>query len=150
MLVRQGCDARNLHRQIMTWAEGMKVNRDLLNVGQGAAESPPADYVRWQGWVLTAFLNALWQLLHATNLEEAVVDTVMCGGDTNTNAAICGALLGAVYGRNAVPSQWVESLLKCRTAAGQPNVRHPRPECFWPVDALVLAEQLIGEQGADS
>lgn len=44
--------------------------------------------------MLTAFHNALWQLLHATNLEEAVVDnTVMRGGDTDTNAAICGALL---------------------------------------------------------
>ena len=110
---------------------------------RGATEAPPADYVHQQGWVLTAFRNALWQLLHAPNLEEAVVDTVMRGGDTDTNAAICGALLGAVHGRNAVPGQWVESLLKCRPAAGQPNVRHPRPECFWPVDALELAERLL-------
>ena len=72
------------------------------------------------------------------------MDTAMRGGDTDTNAAICGALLGAVHGRNAVPGQWVESLLKCRPAAGQPNVlRHPRPECFWPVDALELAERLV-------
>jgi len=71
------------------------------------------------------------------------VNTIMRGGDTDTNAAICGALLGAVYGRNAVPGQWIESLLKCRPAAGQPNVRHPRPECFWPVDALELAERLL-------
>ncbi|MCL4735256.1 MAG: ADP-ribosylglycohydrolase family protein, partial [Candidatus Omnitrophica bacterium] len=54
----------------------------------------------------------------------------MRGGDTDTNAAICGALLGAVYGRNAIPGQWVESLLNCRPAAGLPNVRHPRPGCF--------------------
>lgn len=93
--------------------------------------------------MLTAFRNALWQLLHATNLEEAVVDTVMRGGDTDTNAAICGALLGAVHGRNAAPGQWVDSLLKCRPAAGQPNVRRPRPECFRPVDALEPAERLL-------
>ena len=78
----------------------MKVDGSLLEAVQGAAESPPADYVHQQGWVLTAFRNALWQLLHATNLEEAVVDTVMRGGDTDTNAAICGALLGAVHGRD--------------------------------------------------
>ncbi len=75
---------------------------------------------------------------------RVVVDTVMRGGDTDTNAAICGALLGAVYGRNAIPGQWVESLLNCRPAAGLPNVRHPRPECFCPVDALELAARLIG------
>jgi len=142
--VRDGCDARNLYRQIVTWAEGMKVDRGLLDAVRGAAEAPPIDYVHQQGWVLTAFRNALWQLLHAPDLEEAVVDTVMRGGDTDTNAAICGALLGAVHGRNAVPSQWVESLLKCRPAAGQPHVRRPRPECFWPVDALELAERLVG------
>jgi len=141
--IRQGCDGRGLYEQIVTWAEDMKVDGSLLEAVQGAAESPPADYVHQQGWVLTAFRNALWQLLHATNLEEAVVDTVMRGGDTDTNAAICGALLGAVHGRDAVPGQWVESLVICRPAAGQPNVRRPRPECFWPVDALELAERLL-------
>ncbi|MGB3975536.1 MAG: ADP-ribosylglycohydrolase family protein [bacterium] len=141
-VIRQGCDALSLYEQIVTWAEDMMVEESLLDVVRGATEAPPADYVRQQGWVLTAFRNALWQLLHAPNLEEAVVDTVMRGGDTDTNAAICGALLGAVYGRNAVPDQWVKSLLKCRPAADRPNVYHPRPECFWPVDALELAERL--------
>ena len=32
------------------------------------------------------------------------VDTVMRGGDTDINAAICGALLGAVYGFDAIPA----------------------------------------------
>ena len=141
--IRRGCDGRGLYEQIVTWAEDMKVDGSLLEAVRGAAESPPADYVRQQGWVLTAFRNALWQLLNATNLEEAVVDTVMRGGDTDTNAAICGAILGAVHGRDAVPDQWVDSLLNCRPAAGQPNVRRPRPECFWPVDALELAERLL-------
>jgi ADP-ribosylglycohydrolase len=148
--VRQGCDGRDMYEQIVTWAEEIKADPSLLDAVRVADEAPPADYVHQQGWVLTAFRNALWQLLHASSLEEAVVDTVMRGGDTDTNAAICGALLGAVYGRNAVPGQWVESLLNCRPAAGQPNVRHPRPECFWPVDALILAERLICEQGADA
>ena len=146
-VINQGCNAQNLYQQIVSWAEGTKVDGSLLNAVRGAAESPPADYVHQQGWVLTAFRNALWQLLHAPNLEEAVVDTVMRGGDTDTNAAICGALLGAVHGRDAIPGQWIESLLKCRPAAGQPNVRHPRPECFWPVDALELAKRLISPAG---
>jgi ADP-ribosylglycohydrolase len=141
--IRHGCDDRDLYEQIVTWAEDMKVDGSLLEAVRGAGESPPADYVRQQGWVLTAFRNAMWQLLHATNLEEAVVDTVMRGGDTDTNAAICGAILGAVHGRDAVPGQWVESLVNCRPAAGQPNVRRPRPACFWPVDALELAERVL-------
>jgi len=67
----------------------------------------------------------------------------MRGGDTDTNAAICGALLGAVYGRASVPAQWVEALQNCRPRAGAPGVFLPRPECFWPVDVLGLAERLV-------
>ena len=143
--VRRGCDARNLYERIVTWAEDMEVDGSLMDAVRGAPEAPPADYVHHQGWVLTAFRNALWQLLHAPSLEEAVVDTVMRGGDTDTNAAICGALLGAVRGRNAIPDQWSQCVLNCRPAAGQPHVRRPRPECFWPVDALELIEELIRE-----
>ncbi len=141
--VRQGCDGQNLYQQILTWAQDLEVHGSILEAVLGAAEAPPADYVRQQGWVLTALRNALWQLLHASNLEEAIVDTVMRGGDTDTNAAICGALLGAVYSRKAVPGRWVQSLLHCRPAAGQPNVHRPRPKCFWPVDALELAKGLL-------
>jgi ADP-ribosylglycohydrolase len=121
----------------------MQVDQSLLKTIQAAALAPPADYVYQQGWVLIALQNALWQLLQAPNVEEGVVDTVRWGGDTDTNAAICGALLGAVYGREAIPAQWVECLLNCRPAAGQPHVRRPRPQCFWPVDAFELAERLV-------
>ena len=143
--VCRGCDARDLYGRIVAWAEDMKVDESLLNATKGAAEAPPDDYTHQQGWVLTAFCNALWQLLHAENLEQAVVDTIMRGGDTDTNAAITGALLGAVWGRNAIPDRWSECVLNCRPEAGQPNVFRPRPECFWPVDALELAGQLIGD-----
>lgn len=148
--VRTGCEAGSLYGRIVNWAEDMKVAQSLLDAVGGAAEAPPADYVHRQGWVLTAFRSALWQLLHAPSLQGGVVDTVMRGGDTDTNAAICGALLGAVHGRDAVPGQWIESLLKCRPAAGQPNVRHPRPECFWPVDALELAARLASPGRVDT
>jgi ADP-ribosylglycohydrolase len=135
--------SRDLFRQIETWATEMKVEDALLKAITGASTAPPNDYIHQQGWVLTAFQNALWQLLHASTLEDGVTDTIMRGGDTDTNAAIAGALLGAVHGRDAIPTQWVEKLLSCRPEAGHPHIRHPRPKCFWPVDALDLAERLI-------
>ena len=148
--VRHGCDAGNLHRQIVAWATDMEVDGSLLDAVLGAAEAPPADYVHLQGWVLTAFRNALWQLLHAKNLEHAIIDTVMRGGDTDTNGAIAGALLGAVWGRNAIPDDWSDCVLNCRPESGQTHVLVPRPECFWPVDALELAGRLIGDSSLES
>jgi len=143
--VRTGIEPRALHEQIVAWANEMGADDALMKAITGSMEAPPADYVYQQGWVLIAFRNALWQLRHAPNLEEAVVDTIMRGGDTDTNAAICGALLGAVWGRDAIPAQWTDCLLNCRPVAGQAHVARPRPECFWPVDALELAERLVTE-----
>jgi ADP-ribosylglycohydrolase len=107
-----------------------------------AAERPPKDYQRNQGWVLIALHNAFYQLLHAANLEEGVVQTVIQGGDTDTNAAIAGAILGAVYGRDAIPPQWLHSILCCRPLPNS-GTSYARPIEFWPVDALRLAERLL-------
>ena len=43
-----------------------------------------------------------------------------------------------------------DKLSNCRPEAGRPHVRHPRPECFWPVDALDLAMSLIAGDMNDS
>ncbi len=142
------CEAGELYGNIRQWAVHMAVAPALMDAILGAAETPPADYVQQQGWVLIAFRNALWQLLHAPSFEAGVVHTVMRGGDTDTNAAICGALLGAVHGLDAIPAQWVHQVLNCRPKAGHPNVHRPRPECFWPVDALRLAERLLALERA--
>lgn len=141
--IREAPVAQDLYQKVADWAEERFVVPELLDAIHEAADSPPAGYLKQQGWVLIAFQNALWQLLHALDFEEALVDTVMRGGDTDTNAAICGALLGAVHGVDAIPSQWRNAVLSCRPVAGMPGVVHPRPECYWPVDALELAEKLL-------
>ncbi len=142
--IRTGCDGGTLYREIVQWAEDTNIDETLREAVVGASVAPPDNYgPPTAGWVLVAFRNALWQLLNAANLEEALVGTIMRGGDTDTNAAICGALLGAVEGRQAIPAQWSECLRNCRPAEGIRGVRHPRPERFWPVDALELADDLL-------
>jgi ADP-ribosylglycohydrolase len=94
------------------------------------------------GWVLIAFQNAFYQLLHSNTFEDGVIDTVLQGGDTDTNAAIAGALLGAVFGRDAIPADWKRLVLSCRSDSAS-GARRPRPWPFWPVDALNLAELLM-------
>lgn len=108
-----------------------------------ASSSPPQDYLTKAGWVLVALQNAFFRLLHAESFEAGLVDTVACGGDTDTNAAIAGVLLGAVFGREAIPFQWRQMVLTSRPLAGQPGVNRPRPREYWPVDLLELAERLM-------
>jgi ADP-ribosyl-[dinitrogen reductase] hydrolase len=141
--IKIGPTATGLYEMILESAREMDVDNQLMEVIVKAKSSPPSNYLHLQGWVLIAFQNALWHLVNTYSLEEAVVSTVMQGGDTDTNAAICGALLGAVYGIEHIPEQWLKSILSCRPSIDNPKAKNPRPESLWPVNALVLAKELI-------
>jgi ADP-ribosylglycohydrolase len=140
--IGEGLTAKECYDFACVQAEQSSVVEPVADALRKAAESPPEDYQTHQGWVLIALQNAFYQLLHAPCLEDGVVRTVMAGGDTDTNAAIAGALLGAVHGREAVPQQWLNNILSCRPLP-KSATKHPRPIAFWPVDVLRLAEKLL-------
>src|SRR5260370_4301837 len=125
------------------WARHNCTESAVVDAIEAAADRPPVSYMRQQGWVPVALQNAFFQLLHATSLDQGVVATVRAGGDTDTNGAICGALLGAVHGRHAVAGQWQRMIASCRPMARRDGVHQPRPAMFWPTDAMVLAERLL-------
>ncbi len=101
----------------------------------------PADYFTHPTWALVALQNAFY-CLRTLSLEEALVHTVGCGGDTDTNGATAGALLGACHGREQVPARWILPVLACRPLAECGALR-PRPMDYWPDDILELAEALL-------
>ena len=149
--IRTGCDGAALHRWIIDWSEDSGIADSVIDALRHAEDSEPfyptdiagVSNIPLRLWVLVALHNAFWQLLHADSLKSGIVDTVMLGDDTDTTAAICGALMGAVYGRDAVPVQWTDAVLNCRPRAGQHDVFKPRPEVFWPSDTLELVERLL-------
>jgi ADP-ribosyl-[dinitrogen reductase] hydrolase len=144
--IRDGLEPPQAYARALEWSRAACGADSGVGRALEAAESElPSDFMTHQGWVLVALQNAFFQLLHAPSLEAAVVATVRAGGDTDTNAAICGALVGAVYGRTAIPSQWRRMVLSCRPMPGQPDVEQPRPALFWPTDALILAERLLAD-----
>ena len=74
---------------------------------------PPGVFIP-NGWVVTAFQAALSAIVNtpvpeeqpADHLRDALVAAVRIGHDTDTVAAIAGALLGARWGASALPDQW--------------------------------------------
>jgi hypothetical protein len=62
----------------------------------------------------------------APGVEEGLRRVVALGGDTDTNGAVAGALLGALHGRTALPSGWLERL-------------DDRERIEWEAEALALA-----------
>lgn len=77
------------------------------------------------GYVIHAVEIALWFAYHEPNLERGLIWLANAGGDTDTNAAVAGGLMGARDGEAAVPSRWLEAI---------PNVDRIRS----------LADQLVG------
>ncbi|HYX65025.1 MAG TPA: ADP-ribosylglycohydrolase family protein, partial [Burkholderiales bacterium] len=110
-------------------------------IKRAAKAHAPADYFTHPSWVVVALQNAFF-CLRALSLEEALVRTVGCGGDTDTNGAVTGALLGACHGRAQVPARWILPVLACRPLAECGALR-PRPIEYWPDDILELAEALL-------
>lgn len=140
--IRDGLSAEDLYRYMLALVNERQMEAAVLDILNDARDVPPADFTHQMGWVRIAFHNAVYQLLHTASLEEGVVDSVARGGDTDTNAAIAGALLGAVHGEDSIPAQWRDAILSCRPRKGDPGVHQSRPEVFWPVDALELADKL--------
>ncbi|MEU9077868.1 ADP-ribosylglycohydrolase family protein [Kitasatospora sp. NPDC048538] len=54
--------------------------------------------------------SAVWALRTTSGFEEALRAAVDLGGDTDTVAAVTGALAGARYGLAAIPARWTEPL----------------------------------------
>lgn len=55
--------------------------------------------------------TALYSFLtHPGNFKEAVTYAVKIGGDTDTIAAMCGAVSGAYLGASALPSEWLSAV----------------------------------------
>lgn len=90
--------------------------------------SPSLHIHRTAGFVRVALRLAFWHAVHTPSWRDALVDVASRGGDSDTNGAIVGALLGARDGLSAIPPAWVDRVL----AATQPgsaawaDAHHPR------------------------
>ena len=63
------------------------------------------------GYVVHCVEIAFWFVTHDRTLEDALVYLAQAGGDTDTNAAVAGALLGARYGETALPPRWMDQMI---------------------------------------
>ncbi|CDW77035.1 UNKNOWN [Stylonychia lemnae] len=77
------------------------------------------------------------------SFEKIMEDTLFLGGDTDTNAAIVGGLLGAYFGVKRIPTNWINSILNFdktkndRSQIGQQNSGIARPQFLIPKHNLI-------------
>lgn len=98
----------------LAWLDGPRAQLWASRIDDAEGRTPQT--YRANGWVVEALLGA-WSAIACTSLtdDESVEGShlrrgleaaVRGGNDTDTVAAIAGALLGAQYGASAVPEEW--------------------------------------------
>lgn len=76
----------------------------------GDVAARPVDEIRSGGFVRDTFDAALWCLATTTSYAECALAAVNLGDDTDTTAAVAGALAGIVYGSEGIPAEWLDTL----------------------------------------
>ena len=66
--------------------------------------------IRSGGFVRDTLKAATWCFVNTNSYEACVLAAVNLGDDTDTTAAVAGALAGTAYGIDAIPQEWVDTL----------------------------------------
>lgn len=138
--IQSGREPEAVYHYAVRVAESLESPRAVIDTLRQASSRAPRSYA---GLALNAFHNAFYRLLHSESFEAGVVATVQQGEDADTNAAIAGALLGAVHGARLVPLQWKNCVLSCRPYKESERIKKPRPNAYWPIDCSILAEKIL-------
>lgn len=70
----------------------------------------PREDIRSGGYVVHTYEAALWCVATTDNYRDCVLEAVNLGSDTDTTACVAGALAGAIYGREAIPPEWMDAM----------------------------------------
>jgi ADP-ribosyl-[dinitrogen reductase] hydrolase len=96
-------------------------NKEVQGWLSFAQNNEDVGYYPQSGFVKYGFVHAFRHLKNRTPFVNALFETLSGGGDTDTNAAIAGGLLGALHGEEGIPPPLREAILRCDTRKGRPR-----------------------------
>lgn len=71
--------------------------------------SLPEKNIRSGGYVVDTLEAAVWCLLNTENYHDCILKAVNLGEDTDTVAAVAGAVAGLAYGYDSIPKTWIDN-----------------------------------------
>lgn len=72
----------------------------------------PEEEIYSSGYVIHTLEACLWCFLTTDTFKDATLKAVNLGNDTDTVAALTGALAGITYGYDSIPSAWLHALVR--------------------------------------
>lgn len=143
-LIRDEASPSALYREARALASKGRFSPLVGDILDEAAKGPPIDALTNMGWLRHALQFAYHSLLNAEDFMSGIHAVIRGGGDTDTNAAIAGAMLGARFGASSIPASLRNEIRSARAIRGVDFVETPRPIQYWPVDLEALTERLLG------
>ena len=115
-------DAEGAFEIALDWSRNLG-NKEIQAWLSSADRNEDVGYWPRSGFVKYGFTHAFRHLKSQTSYLNALFETLLGGGDTDTNACIVGGLLGAYHGVEDIPEFMKTAILTCDTQKGR-----PRPE----------------------
>ena len=105
-----------MQREVRDFCEASDFNPVEVGLFDKILENDISNYERDEiastGYVLHSLEAAFWCFLTSKTYDETVLKAVNLGGDTDTTAAIAGAISGLHFGLDGIRSEWVENVVK--------------------------------------
>lgn len=113
------------HRRRWKIGHHIPMYAELLNIAY-TYDSQIARYIElaWQekdvtklmddehmGYTLLTLSVALWAYWHAESFVDGLLKVVNAGGDADTNAAVACAILGAKFGFDSIPAEYIDGVI---------------------------------------
>lgn len=86
---------------------------EAVSQAVSGARLPPSKFQldgKQKGFAIKALQVGLWALRAEGSIEDILEQVILEGGDTDANAAIAGASVGARHGIGAIPERWIAKL----------------------------------------
>ncbi|CAF5150138.1 unnamed protein product, partial [Rotaria sp. Silwood1] len=88
------------HRKLFLWYTDR--SRSLQDLELDEAKSI--------GFTYKCLASGFYGLRSKRSFEETLNDLIRCGGDADTNGAVCGTMYGARYGYKSLPVEWLRAM----------------------------------------
>ena len=75
------------------------------------AELPESE-IKSTGYIVDTLEAAVWCFINTDSYKDCVLKAVNLGGDTDTIASVAGGLAGIYYGRDSIPQEWRDAVIK--------------------------------------
>lgn len=83
----------------------------IAQLASGVFRDREPPEIRGNGYVVRTLEAALWALNSTDDFRSGMLKVVNLGEDADTTGAVYGQLAGAVYGVEAIPSEWINKLV---------------------------------------